>query len=111
MAKNFVQSGETLSLAAPYAVNAGDGALFGVLFMVALVTLAIAAVGEFAREGVWDLTALNTDTATVGTKVYWDNTNRRCTVTAAGNTLIGVTTASKANGDLTIRVKLNESVA
>lgn len=108
MAKNYIQPGETVTLAAPYAVTSGDGALVGALFGVALVTLANGASGEFKTTGVFDLTALTTDVIAVGAKCYWDNTNKRVTGTATGNTLIGVAVKAKANGDTTARVRLGQ---
>jgi predicted RecA/RadA family phage recombinase len=101
---NFIQEGDSLPLAAPYQRNAGEGALIGSLFGVAKNTVANGVVGEFVTEGVMDLTALATDVGALGVKVYWDNTNKRCTVTAGANTLIGVLTRAKANGDATMRV-------
>jgi hypothetical protein len=39
--------------------------------------------------------------------VYWDNTNKRCTSTASGNTLIGVATVVKASGATTVTTLLD----
>jgi len=106
--KNFVQMGAMLALAAPYAVTSGQGALVGSLFGVASVDLADGATGEFATEGVFDLTKVGSQAWTVGAKIYWDNTNRRCTTVSIDNTLIGVATAAVASGagDTIGRVRL-----
>lgn len=104
--KNFIQHGDSLELAAPYDVASGAGALVGAIFGVAVATVASGAVGVFAIEGVFDLKAKTTDTATVGAKAYWDNTNKEITTTATGNTLVGAFTAAKASGDLVGRVLL-----
>jgi predicted RecA/RadA family phage recombinase len=77
---------------------------------VASYTAANGATVEVKTEGVFDLTALTTDTATVGAKAYWDNTNKRVTTTSASNTLIGVFTAAKANGDTTGRIYIDGCV-
>ncbi|WP_240636165.1 DUF2190 family protein [Caldimonas tepidiphila] len=105
--KNFIQSGLTMALIAPYAVAAGAGMLVGSLFAVAATTAANGAEVEGHTVGVFELTALATDTGAVGAKVYWDNTNKRCTVTATGNTLIGCLAAAKGAGEATMRVRLN----
>jgi predicted RecA/RadA family phage recombinase len=106
--KNFVQPGNNITVpAAPYALTAGQGALLGALFGVALTDAASGAEAVLATTGVYTLTALGTDTAAVGTRIYWDNTNRRCTTTLTGNTLIGVNTVAKGNGDTTVTVRLN----
>jgi len=105
--KNFVQPGDTLTLTAPYDVASGAGMLVGLIFAVAAFTALSGAQVEGVTKGVFDLTALSTDTATVGAAIYWDNTNKRCTTSSSGNTKIGVATAVKANGAATVRVRLN----
>ncbi len=106
--KNYVQDGEVLTLTAPYAVSSGGGALVGTnIFGVATNDVANGATGEFAVCGVYDLTALGTDTGSAGTIWYWDNTNKRLTTTSSGNTKVGVGVNTKANGDTTARVRLN----
>ncbi|WP_119154152.1 DUF2190 family protein [Caldimonas tepidiphila] len=105
--RNFLQPGETVTLAAPYAVVAGQGLLVGTLFGVAVSDAANGASVEARTVGVCDLTAVSGDTGSVGSKVYWDNTNRRCTTISTGNTLIGCLLAPKANGQTTMRVRLN----
>ncbi|HEY9546746.1 MAG TPA: DUF2190 family protein [Solimonas sp.] len=104
---NAVQKGIAIELAAPYDVASGGGALVGSLFGVAIVTLASGASGNFETCGVFDLTCLGTDTIDQGQKVYWDNTNKRCTETATSNYLIGVATEAKVSGTTAVRVRLN----
>lgn len=105
--KNFVQPGNALSFAAPYAVASGDGMLIGSLFAIASSAAANGAAVEGSLTGVFDVTALSSDTFAVGAKVYWDNTNKRCTSTAAGNSLIGAATAVKVASTTTVRVRLD----
>jgi len=110
--KNYVQPGDTITVTAPYALSAGDGCLVGVLFGIACGTYLNGATdAEIKTEGVFDITALSTDTASGATLVaaYWDNTNKRITTTSAGNTKVGVITKAKINGDTTARVRLNAS--
>lgn len=105
--KNFVQEGCVVTLAAPYDVAAGGGLLVGAIFGIAASAALSGADVETSRTGIFDVTALSTDTATVGAKLYWDNTNKRLTTTASGNTLVGAAAAAKANGDTTARVLLD----
>jgi predicted RecA/RadA family phage recombinase len=106
--RNFVQYGDILTLTAPYAVSSGGGVLVGTnIFGIATNDIANAASGEVKTRGVFDITALGTDTGSAGTIWYWDNTNKRVTTTSAGNTKIGVGTGTKANGETTARVRLN----
>jgi predicted RecA/RadA family phage recombinase len=105
--KNFVQGGEVITVAAPYALTSGQGVLVGSLFGVAAFDAANGANVEIATEGVFDVTALTADTGAQGTKMYWDNTNRRLTVTASGNTLVGALLVAKGGSDTTARVYLD----
>lgn len=107
---NYIQAGDALPLVAPYQRNAGEGALIGAIFAVAKNTVANGAIGEFQVEGVMDIFALSTDVGTLGAKVYWDNTNKRCTVTVGTNTLIGGLARAKANGETTMRVYVDGTI-
>ena len=42
-----------------------------------------------------------------GVRVFWDNTNRRITTTAAGNFQVGIATQAALAADATVRVWLN----
>jgi predicted RecA/RadA family phage recombinase len=107
--KNYVQKGETLTLAAPYAVSSGGGALVGSVFGVAATDVASGEEGEFQVAGVFDLvreTGASTGWSQ-GALIYWDNTNKRVTKTSTSNKLIGVAARAAADGDATGRVRLN----
>ncbi|MFC3088125.1 DUF2190 family protein [Tabrizicola soli] len=107
--RNYVQPGNTITLAAPYAVTSGDGMLVGSIFGVAAGTAAFGESVDTALTGVFDITKIGSQAWTVGAKVYWDNTNKRCTTVATDNTLIGVAVEAVAGGagDLGGRVRLN----
>jgi predicted RecA/RadA family phage recombinase len=107
MARNYVQPGKTLTLVAPYQRNAGEGALVGALFGVALQTVANAVAGEFAIEGVWTITKNTGEAWTQGALIYWDNTNKRCTTTSTSNTRIGCAAVAAGSADTTGVVRLN----
>lgn len=111
MARNFIQEGDILNLAAPYAVASGAGALIGSIFGVAMVDLANGATGSFAIEGVFALKKTSAQAWTVGAKVYWDNTAKEVTTTSTSNTLIGVAVEAAANPSATGKVRLNASFA
>ncbi len=107
--KNYVQPGATLTLTAPYAVTSGDGLLVGSIFGVAAADAANGATVEAALTGVFDLTKIGSQAWTVGAKIYWDDTNKRCTTVATDNTLIGVAVEAVAGGagDTIGRMRLN----
>lgn len=113
--RNFVQSGDTLTFAAPYTRTSGQGALLGKIFGVATADIANAAKGEWAVTGVFDITK-DTSTFANGDPVYWDNTNKKCTSTAQSNWLIGYANIAVyettqalggSSGDATVRVRLH----
>ena len=109
--KNYIQEGERLALAAPYARSAGEGALVGATFGVAVTDLANGEVGTFALEGVFTLTkATGASTGGAqGAKAYWVAASKSVSAASSGNTLIGVFAATCADADATCNVRLNGS--
>lgn len=105
--KNFVQNGAVVTLAAPYAVSSGDGALVGSIFGVAQADAESGADVPLVRTGVFTLAKTSAQAWTVGAKIYWDNSAKVCTTTASGNTLVGTATAAAANPSATGEVLLD----
>ncbi len=110
MAINFVQEGDILQLTPAAEVLSGKGYLFGAMFAVALADVVINTPGSFATEGVWDLPKTSGQAWTVGQKVYWDDTNKRCDTDGTVGILIGAAVEIAANPSASGIVKLNESV-
>jgi predicted RecA/RadA family phage recombinase len=102
--KNFIQPGGTVTLTVPSDVSSGDGLLVGSLFGVASGDALSGADVEAVTEGVFDLAKTSAQAWSQGDKVYWDDTNKECTVVAAGNVLIGVAMVDAANPTDTGRV-------
>lgn len=109
--RNYVQRGDTLTLTAPYAVASGAGFLVGSIFAVAQDPALNGAEVEGCVVGVYELAKTSAQAWTVGAKIYWDNTNKVCTTTASGNTLIGAAVAAAANPSDTGIVRLNGTVS
>lgn len=107
---NYSQPGEVLDLLAPYDRNVGEGALIGSIFGVAVVNVLSGESGRFATCGVWSLAKTSAQAWTVGQKVYWDDSNKRCDTDGTVGMLIGVAVAAAANPSSTGYVKLNEAV-
>lgn len=105
--RNFVQKGDILTVTAPRALTSGEGFLVGQLFLLATSAAANGAQVEGITDGTFEITALSTDTAAVGARAYWDNTNFRVTTTVGTNSLIGVFTVAKTSGQTTATVRLN----
>ena len=106
--RNYVQPGNSLAIAVPYAggILSGQGVLVGALFGVAAVDGAQNAVIEAATQGVFDLTKEPALAISQGARVFWDNTNRRITTTATGNFQVGLCTVAALAADATVRVML-----
>ncbi|MGI4877182.1 MAG: DUF2190 family protein [Janthinobacterium lividum] len=97
--KNFIYTGESIPLVAPYNVAAGGGCLVGSLFTVAKSAALAGAVFEGMSEGVFDMAKTTGQSWTQGVKLYWDDTGKLVTTTVGSNKLIGVATQSQASGD------------
>ncbi len=109
---NFVQGGDELNATSPYDRNAGEGALIGSMFGVAALDVANGEQGEWAIAGVFDLPrATGEGTAwTEGARIYWDDTAKVITKTAASNVLVGVGILPLPDDAATTgRVRLNGS--
>lgn len=109
MATNFIQPGAILTLTAPYDRLSGEGAQVGSIFGVATSDVDSGDPGEFDTEGVWSLAKTSAQAWTVGQKIYWDDSNKRCDSDGTVGMLIGVATAAAANPSSTGYVKLNEA--
>lgn len=96
--KKFISDGDTLTLAAPYTRTSGQAALIGGIFGVAQDDVTSGADGVFVTRGVFDLTKVGSQAWTVGAAIYWDDTNKYCTTTAPGNTLVGYATKAVGSG-------------
>lgn len=116
--KNFVQMGNNLTLAAPYAVDAGQGVLIGQIFGVAAGDADNGADVDISTVGVFDLAKGPGDVFAVGAPVYFDVELRLCRSSgdqdsnSAGTNeaLIGVAVAAVGAGATTVRVKLGTPV-
>ncbi len=108
--KNYVQAGDSLTLTAPSGgVVSGKGYLIGGLFVVAAATIAEGLPFAGKRHGVFEFVAqthASTQALAVGDLAYWDDTNKRVTKTATGNTAIGVIIEAKASTAATAKVVL-----
>jgi predicted RecA/RadA family phage recombinase len=107
--RNYVQPGNSLAIAVPYAggILSGQGVLVGALFGVAASDGAQNAIIEAATQGVFDITKEPALAITAGARVFWDNTNRRITTTATGNFQVGIASLAALAADTTVRVWLN----
>lgn len=109
MATSQVSDGCTLTVAAPYDVASGAGALVGSIFGVAHDAALSGADVVLNLTGEYTLAKTSAQAWTVGARIYWDDTNKVCTTTATSNKFIGNATAVAANPSGTGSVRLSGS--
>lgn len=108
--KNYVNSGDVLTLPAPYALASGGGALVGKIFGVAQTDAENGAPVALVRRGVFEHGKTSAQAWTVGALIYWDNATKLFTTTATGNTLVGAAVAAAANPSATGTVLVDGAV-
>lgn len=88
--KNYVSSGKVMELTAPAGgVVSGTAYLIGGLLVVATHSADAAALFRGVAKGAVDHAKAD-EAWTEGAKIYWDNTAKKFTTEASGNTLVGV---------------------
>lgn len=109
MAKNYVQEGDVIDYAnaSGSTITSGTVVLIGARIGVALADIANGSTGSVQVEDVFTVAKLSTDNMTAGALLYWDNTNKRLTTTASGNTLAGFAVAAAGSGATTVNIKIN----
>lgn len=108
----YVQDGDYIEVALPYARTGGQGVLVGALFGVCVVDGASGDVINIHTEGVYGLeaaTGASTDAA-VGAKAYWDNSTKKITPVSSNNSYVGVFLTAKTTSQAFATVRLNEFV-
>ena len=106
MAKNYVQKGENLTLAAPADVLSGAGVVVGSIFGIAMGNALSGASVDLATTGVFTMAKVSALAIAVGDIVYFDNATKLVNKTAAGNTRIGLAVTAAANPSGTVQVRL-----
>lgn len=88
------------------AIPAGTFVLVGTIAGVAAGTIEPGANGSLATTGVFTFAKDSTD-ITAGAVVYYDDSADAVTITASGNTIIGVAIAAAGTSASTVDVRLN----
>ena len=105
--KNYVQKGESLTIAAPYDVLSGGGVKSGLIFGVASGDALSGADVDVVTLGVFDMPKVSADAFAIGAAVYWNDTTKLVTSTVTSNTKIGVAVKAAANPSATVNARLN----
>lgn len=110
--KNFVQEGETLTLAPSAAVAAGEGFLFGsALFGVAVNSVASGASGEFVAAGVITIGKTSALAIAVGDRLFWDPVGKVVNKTTTAQQCVGVAVTAASNPSATVQMRLGAATA
>ena len=104
----FVSDGDYIDYTPGGAVAAGDVVVQVDLVGVVLRPLAASEQGALAVDGIFDFAKSGGVAYTVGTILYWDDTNNVVTTTATGNKQIGKVVRAAATTDTTVRVRLSQ---
>jgi len=102
---NFIKSGETITVAAPYALSSGDGCLVGSLFGVASADALLAADVEIVTEGEFDIKKTSALAISAGDVLYWDDVTKVLNKTTSGVS-VAVATLGALNPSATVRCRL-----
>lgn len=108
--KNYVKEGNMLTAPAPAGgVVSGTPYLIGAILGIAASTQAAGTDTEFRVTGVFIVPKATGQAWTVGTRLYWDATNKNLTTIATGNILVGCVAAAAVSTDTAGMVRLNGS--
>ena len=107
--KNYIESGDTVTVPAPYAVASGDGALVGSIFGAAVTSAGSGEDVPLKTTGILTLKKTSAQAWTLGAPIYWDNAAKEATTASASgaNKLIGVAMEAASNPSATGKVRLN----
>jgi predicted RecA/RadA family phage recombinase len=111
--KTFIQPGDTVTVAAPANVTAGQLCRVGLLAGVAVTSASSGQPVEILTNGVVDVTKAGSQAWTVGAAIYGVGTTTlvATTATTSGNILLGTAVAAVGSGagETTGRIRLNGS--
>jgi predicted RecA/RadA family phage recombinase len=107
--RNYIQSGDHLTLTPGAAVAAGVGYLAGAaVFGVAVNDVASGVPGEFRTVGVVEIGKTSALAIAVGDRVFWDATNKVVNKTTTAQQCVGVAIEAAANPSATVKIKLGQ---
>ena len=106
MEARFIHEGRAIDYTPTVDMTAGTVVVLGDRVGVCIVDIPANVLGALQVVGVFDFAKDNTVIPLYG-KVYWDATAKKATVTATGNTLLGIALNAAAATDTIVRVRLN----
>lgn len=110
--KNYIQSGEVITLTPAAAVASGVGYLFGAsLFGVSTDDCASGTPGSFVVEGVVNIAKTSALAITTGDRLFWDATNKCVNKTLTAQQCVGIAIADAANPSESVLMMLGSKTA
>jgi predicted RecA/RadA family phage recombinase len=106
MEARFIHEGSVIDYIPTADMPAGTVVVLGDRVGISMVDIAANVLGALQVVGVFDFNKDNTVIPLYG-KVYWDVTAKKATLTASGNTLLGIALHSTVATDNIVRVRLN----
>lgn len=106
MIARYVQKGNAIDYRPASAVTAGDVIVQGNLVGIARLYIPAETLGALAVSGVYEI-AKASEAISIGTVLYWDDTAKNVTATAANNTYIGKAVSAAESADTAVCVLLN----
>lgn len=107
--KNYIQTGEYITITASTDIDSGAGVLVGSLFGVAQTSATSGNNVALLTTGVVQLPKSTSQAFAVGVAVYWNDGNKIVTTTPTNNTKIGVAVLDAISSEATAQVRLNGS--
>ena len=106
MEARFIHDGKAIDYTPTSDTRAGTVVVLGDRVGITKFDILADALGSLAVVGVFDFAKDNT-VIPLYDKVYWDATAKKATVTATGNTLLGIALDATIAADDIVRVRLN----
>jgi len=106
MEARFIHEGKAIDYTPAADMPAGTVVVLGDRVGVSIVDIPANVLGALQVVGVFDFVKDNTVIPLYG-KVYWNATVKNATVTATGNTLLGIALGATVATDTIVRVRLN----
>jgi len=107
---NYVQPGKTLDYTHTAVVASGGAVLIGTVLVIPGANAGIGVPFPGTIEGVFNLPSDTGTASKMNVPAYWDDTNKRITATATGNTKVGMFAAPKAAAATSAAIKLIPAV-
>ena len=106
MDAHFVHDGKAIDYVPAANTTAGSVVVLGDRVGITKFDIAANTLGSLAMVGVFDFAKDNTVIPLYG-RVYWNATAKNATLTASGNTLLGISLSETVATDSIVRVRLN----